>query len=313
MNKVKKTIYNMIRNKLLKRMTNNLGEIIEEEDKIICNVSLVKLHKLLFNNLCHDLIVHGNTIMDKQTKELYKLNKPVHFIIKDECFMNHLSVVASTTVDFTFENCKFNEELSIKSAGNVVLKNNIYNTTSLYRFDNFYFFAVNANSLTFDNDNFINEFNRDRITKFGMNINVDSMKINKTNINIDKNGLDICIKTKKLDIKDSIIYCDDAIVIIADEINTENSMVESKTSIEIVNKNSNNIIGFKSPQTIYNYIDVSKTSNITKESCELTKIRHTLIDRLKEIRDFCDDINIEQLEKKENELYNQNVYKLINK
>jgi len=312
MNKVKKAIYNMIRNKLLKRMTNNLGEIIEEEDKIICNVSSLKIQQQS-QDFCYDLVVRGNTIMDKEKMELYNLNKPVHFIIKYANFNSHLSIVASTTVDFTFENCKFNQELSIKSAGNVVLKNNIYNTTSLYRFDNICFFTVNANTLTFEDDNFVNEFNRNRITKFGMNINVDSMKINKTNINIDKNGLDICIKAKKLDIKDSNIYCDDAIAIIVDEINTENSTVESKTSIEIVNKNNNNIMGFKSPQTIYNDIDVSKDSYITKESCQLTQLRYTLIDRLKEIRDFCEDMNIEQLEKKEQELENQNVYELIKK
>lgn len=312
MNIVKKTIYNIVRNKLLKRMTNNLGEIIEEEDKIICNVSVYKMQQLV-DEPCYDLIVRGNTIMEKEIMDLYNLNKPVHFIIKDALFYNHLSIAASTTVDFTFENCKFNNELKIRSAGNVFLKNNTYKSSGIAAFDELYFLSANAKSLNFDSDNFINEYDGNKQTNFGMNVNVDSMQIINTNMKVNNKDLDILIKTKKLTIKDSSIFSDDCISIVADDINTDNSIIESRLGIEIVNKNNNSVMGFKSPQTIYNDIDVSKSSYITQESCELTEARHTLIDRLKEIRDFCDDMNIEQLEKKENELYNQNVYKLINK
>ena len=140
-------------------------------------MSLVKLHKLLFNNLCYDLIVRGNTIMDKETMELYKLNKPVHFIIKDECFMNHLSVVASTTVNFTFENCKFNEEITIRSAGSVTFKNNTYKNSSRYIFSSAWFLTAECESLKFINDNFTNKYHGTDETKFGMNMKKPHMKM----------------------------------------------------------------------------------------------------------------------------------------
>lgn len=310
MNKLKKEIYNLLRKYLLKEMTNNLGKYEELDDKIICYVSNTKL-KRKSTWYTYQLILQGNKKYDEEILNLYKINKPIEFIIKDALFKQPLCVIASETTNITFKNCEFHEDLCVRSAGNVVLENNKYKNYHDFSGNCLNSLTIKAKSLKLQSDNFINECNENRITKFGIQVDANNIEIENSNIKLREKDQDFSIRTKNLFIKDSNINCYNDVYIESDEINIDNSIVESKSGITIKNKHNNEIMGVKSPKTIYNDINVSKNCCITKEVYDLVEKRLVLIDRLKKLRDYCVDINNHKLEEISNNLNNRNISKFV--
>jgi len=112
MKKIKKLIYNMLRNFVLKIITNDLGNIGETDDKIICYVNNKKLKKYRKGKYLpgYELFLRGKNELTEEGLNIYKIKKPIYFIINDMNFDTGLTVMSGKGVNVVFSNCKFNRE-----------------------------------------------------------------------------------------------------------------------------------------------------------------------------------------------------------
>ena len=74
---IKKIIYEIARNKLKKELTNNLGEVEETSDKLICHVKKSILKSKKFNET---LFCYGISDNDIKLANAYNLNKPIWYV-----------------------------------------------------------------------------------------------------------------------------------------------------------------------------------------------------------------------------------------
>lgn len=249
-----------------------------------------------------------------ETLNTYKINKPIHYIIEGMNFNNALIIIAPSDSNITFRNCIFKEEITIISNADIIFENNkYYNLYPYYTRKSRCFFNVEAKNITFINDNFINSELNHHPAKFGIDIATNNLKIINSNFNTFKDDGEIFIRSKQLYIKDSDINCHKSIYIDSDEINTDNSLIESKTGIIVENKNNNENLIFTSPTTIYNGVDLTNCDLITNGNEEKEKCRISLVEKLRELRNNCININLTKLQEVENTLNNRSVVKTMKK
>lgn len=316
MNKIKKKIFNLLRNHLLKDITNKLGKIKETYEKITCYVDNKKLKKVKKGKYLpvYELMFKSKKVYPEETLNAYKVNKSIHYVIEGMNFDNALIIIAPYDSNITFRNCKFNDEISILSDSDIILENNhYYNLCPFYTRKSRCFFNVNARNITFINDNFINSKFGHQPAKFGIDAITNNLKIINSNFDVLKDDGEIFIRAKQLYIEDSYINCYKSVYIDSAEINTDNSLIESKTGIMIDNTNNNKILGFNSPNTIYNGVDLTKYYRLNSENLELQKSRILLVQKLRELRDNCIKINSTELKEVENTLNNRSIIKIMKK
>lgn len=125
---MKKKIYEMLRKYVAKRATHNLGEVEITEDEVICYVDGKKLKKQMLERDLHRYNIRFHRIpTNEEIYKVYKLNKPVHYIIKDVDFDREINIMASMKdCHVTFEKCSFTACIGIDFADHITFKNNIY-------------------------------------------------------------------------------------------------------------------------------------------------------------------------------------------
>lgn len=320
MNKIKKKIckkiYIFLRNKILNDITQNLGKVVETDDKFICYVDNKQLKKCKKGKYMptYDLILKSKKMYSDEILNRYKVNKPIHYVIEGMNFDNALIIMAPSDSNITFRDCMFKDEITISSNSDIILENNkYYNLCSFYTRKSRCFLNVEAKNITFINDNFINSELGHHPAKFGIDIITNNLKIINSNFNNFKDDGEIFIRSKQLYIKDSYINCYKSMYIDSDEINTYNSLIKSKTGIMIENKNSNEILSFNSPKTIYNGVDLANCNLITNDNVELQKSRILLVEKLRELKDNCININSTELQEVENTLNQRSIVKTMKK
>lgn len=294
MNKIKKKIFNILRNYLLKDITNKLGKVEETDKKIVCYVDNKKLKKYKkgYYLTFYKLILKTKNGCPKETLDIYKVNKPVYFVINNMNFETALTIMAGKDTNITFSNCKFNREVSIYSGGEIVLENNQYCDEDRFYKNGIVFCRIDCKTLKFINDNFVNKSTYKTQTDFGIMIDTDNLEIVNSNFDLKNNDGEISIISNDINIDNSDINCYNPIYVKADEINSIDTMIKSETEVVIDNKNNNFIMGVTSPKTIYNGIDLSKYHSLDPKNIELQNSRISLIEKLRELRDKCININL---------------------
>lgn len=315
MNKIKKKIYKFLRNKILKDITNNLGEIKETDDKIICYVDNKKLKKYREGKYIpyYELIIKSKKRYPEDTLNVYNVNKPIHYIIKGKEFQETILVFAPIDTTIAFIDCIFNDMVTVHSRGDVILENNQYHENYEYNKSNLYFCDIESKSLKILNENFTNKSKYDIETFFGMRIDTDNLEIINSTFDIKKKDRLIFIRAKDVYIEDSNIKCYNPIYIQADKLKIIGTKIKSQTEVVIDNKNNNYIFGITSPKTIYNGVDLTKHFSLNPKNLELQKSRITLVEKLRELRDKCVSINLTELKEVEKNLNKRSVVKIIKK
>ena len=137
-NKIKKYSYNIIRNCLKKYFTNNLGKVVEHEDKIVCYVKRTNVKK---ENYHYNISCHNIRKKDKELAEKYNLNKPICYIIEGlEFKKDKVYIFGYNNCEVIIKNCKFNFDVNISVTGKCTIENTFIRA--------FHYLSLGATELT---------------------------------------------------------------------------------------------------------------------------------------------------------------------
>lgn len=311
MNILKNNLYNIIRNYLKKYFTGNLGQVIEEDDRLVC---YVKKGKCKRDKYSYTISCFGIMEKDKKLAKTYKLDKPICYIIDGlESEGKNVDIYGysdnnESKCEVIVRNCKFSWDAYIHVNGKCTLE-----TTYIRSFASLW---ISAEDLTI------------------ANMNLDhKMKLvgNKYHILISaKNSLNICWSNigeicdmVKVDLmSDNLLNIYNA-RIMGNEVNiksptieTEPSETTSIISLKHVNIETNEFdrLNIDSPMTIFNGKDISecgKKIELEKNGNPLTNKKLELLD--KNIENNCSKNIDEMSENFKSNLNNQSVSKVLKK
>ena len=288
-------IYNLAREDYLERVVGKLGKIVEEDDKIIVYATQ-RLVDENGKNVFYELRCNGmNTYYEKSREivEKYKLNKPVYFVfdgIKFDCFVR----LSSHFSNVIFKNCTFDNGLQVFHCENLTLENNKYhNWTDFYGYGNSFLFG-GFGELTIKNDEFVNSYENKKYGKTKFGVCVSAIKVNIVNSNIcaESQGK-IDIDAKEISIIDSTVTGPE-IYLDSDSIKSSNSVIKSNNGIMIDNKNCDFNGDVQAPTVIYNGVDLNasnETISVNEADVNLKKARQELLQKLRSLRDYCQQVN----------------------
>ena len=165
--KAKAKLYDIGRKIYLKDSICNIGEIVEEEDKIVCYVTKDALAKYRKGCPVYELTLTGIsdvTEKDKEVARKFNLNKPFYSIFENIEFRSSLHF-SSICAHVIFKNCTFSTSVRISFADDVIFENNKYiNHCPFYSKEDCFFTSRAIKKLTFLNDEFANG---DILKKYG--------------------------------------------------------------------------------------------------------------------------------------------------
>ena len=204
-----------------------------------------------------------------------------------------------------FKNCTFKECLHLNSSISVTLENNKYqNQMTEYSCGQ----AGLIDELTIINDNFVNN------SKTKVDIRANKVNIINSNICAESKG-QITIETKEMNLTDSTITGSE-VYLNADSITSSNSIIKSNNGVMIDNENNDFNGNVQAPLFVYNGINLSNPNeviSIDEEKIELQKMRQVLLQRLRNLRDYCKHINNMEVKEIENKLNKQRVSQIVKK
>lgn len=128
---LKDKINGMTKDILKSIITNNLGIVVELDNKIICYVDSQKLKEK--DGFC-EIFCSGVNDEEREILETYGLNKPIQYIISDSNFLqSRVCIIANKSADVLIRNCNFDSFESILGDGNCIIENsNIKSQGNLY-------------------------------------------------------------------------------------------------------------------------------------------------------------------------------------
>lgn len=299
MNKLKNIIYTIKRWYLKKQLTNNLGKVIEDDEKITCYVNKNNIRKEEYQ---YTIACFGIREDQKKLAEKYKLNKKICYIIEEINFKNNqVYIFGYNNCEVIIKNCNFELNLHI----NVNKKCTIDNI-NITTFSNL---SINADNLTIKN------INNNQIKVIGKksNINIysnDSINIIDSDINNKCKDITYSITaTNTLNIINSKIT-GNKIECKAKNINgDEKSSLTATNSINLQANNYNSINIFAPDITINNKRAENENKSIILNQITLKKLE--LINTLKELKNKCKNINKEKTIEYENKLNEQTLKRIL--
>lgn len=217
-----------IRKYLFKRkITGNLGEIVETEDKIFVFVDKKKIKK---RNKLFGIICSGIKDKDKEKARKYDLDKPICYIFKNLEISNPIEVYGKNNCEIIIGNCKFNvDKFYLNTNGRCSI---IDTTVEQSGRENSTTISINARELLLKNTIIHNDPN---IEFNNINIYADK-KIEISNSSIDGNDSKVFITTctGKLEIYKSKIKS--LVIEIATKslISSRKSCLEAKSWVSII-------------------------------------------------------------------------------
>lgn len=123
---MKNKIYEIIRKIVAKKATHNLGKVEIYDDEIVCYVDGKKIKKKEKYLHRYNLIFRNIPSVDKLYR-IYRVDKPVHYIIEDVYFDREVNIMASMkNCHVTFKNCTFTACVEIDFADYITFINNKY-------------------------------------------------------------------------------------------------------------------------------------------------------------------------------------------
>ncbi len=129
----KDIIYNMKRNRFIKKITGNLGKVIEEKDKLICYVDN---NKIKDDHISLSIACFGISDCERKEAELYGLNKKIYYVVDGlNTYKHELYVFGYDDCEVILRNCNFKFDAIINVSGKCVLENTsikFFSTSSIY-------------------------------------------------------------------------------------------------------------------------------------------------------------------------------------
>ena len=302
MNKMRDKIYNFLRLIALKKITNNLGKVVETEDKIICYVkkSKCKNERYQFTIPCK-----GYRKQNKDLAEAYGINKPICYVIENiEVKNKRVFIFGYDNVEVIIRNCTFLFDLYGHINGKCTLENSFVRAFSLFNFG--------ANELTINNMNITNPFSISSALRIALG-GEEKLEINNSTIGKTKQKTDVYLIAKdnmlingssiggdKVEIKAKKVKGDDSSTIKASEQLKIDSEEYSELNVDSTNVKVNDK-KISTDKTEY-------TLSVITDKTDLQRAR--LINTLRKIKENCEENKKILLELYELELDEQSIHKL---
>lgn len=280
----KKIIYQITRIYAKNYLTNNLGKVVEDDEKITCYVkkSKIKNKNQERNIICSGI---GEIKEKKKIAKAYKLDKPICYVIDGLESSQEHNIYGSNDCEVIVKNCKFERGLSIYVIGKCTLDNtNIKIIT---------YSSIGANELVIKN------ISSDQMEFIGYESTIRISSNNKTDI-INSN-----IGSKNMDSKVMIISANELNItnssIIGKEVQCKSNIInaDEKSSLTATDKvalktNNFNPININAPIIELNEKEITnKKEKVTLEQItdSLSLKRLELVNILKRVKKQCESIN----------------------
>ena len=259
-------IYTLLRKWYIKTITNDLGIVIEEEDKLICYVDK---NKFKGSNLC----INCSNFKNKILADRFRLNKKIVYVIDgfDEKY-NFIDIESDEDCEVIIKSSTFSGDVSINAHGNLYIKSVLINDVNSF---NLFAESLKVNKLDIMSKKtcecFINARSKFELNDSTIELkkgNVRMVTNNKINVNRSKitgNIVDIAApKSLSFD---------------------ENSFLEAFVKLEL-SANDLSEVTIKTPKLVYNAksFKTMNKSYIFSLKEELNRQRKNTIEILKEIR-----------------------------
>lgn len=305
MNKFKKILYIVTRPYAMNYLTGNLGNVVEDEEKLTCYVKRSKVKKKDYNYTiaCFGI---GENKDRKKIEKAYKLDKPICYVIDGLEFKKHqVYVFGYNDCEVIIKNCSFGLDLCVHVNGKCTLDNTDIKTFS--------YLSINANELVVKNmsSDQIEVMGSKSHIGFGASDKIDVIDSNvgnkKKNIRVSftaTNGLNISnsnITGKEVECESSVINVDESSSL------TATDKVALKT-------NDFNPININAPIIVLNGEEIAnekETVVFKKITDPLSLKRLELVDLLKRVKNECESINSEKVSEYKEELDVQPISKVL--
>lgn len=308
MNKIEDYIYNLKRNYAKNILTGNLGKVIEEEDKLICYVSKNKCLKnrdFIWNIFCNG-IVSDNRVTSANE---YNINKPIYYIIDGIDFGKHvIHIYGYDNVNVIIRNCKFPYGLFVSINGDCLLEKS-YVCAVMHNL------LIGADNITIKDMYIYNElrYTQGLDIKIGADNNLNIIDSNigrlreKTNVSLEAGNI---LNLDNSDIRGDIIECE------AKKIVTHHASSLLSDKKAMIKSSDFEPIKIESPEIFingYKFNSNNKTVYLKQKTSPLSIKRLELIELLRQVRDKCENVNSEDIQKYQEELNNRSVIKTMKK
>lgn len=317
---MKKIIFDKMRNYAKLILTDRLGKVVEEDDKLIC---YVKQNKCKKRDLLNSLSCKGVNY-NKEIADTYHLNKKIYYVFENINFLEIMfELLGYCDCEIIIRNCTINVPYNFKISvdGKLTIENtNIIGAKSI---------NIGATELNLNNVNInglISAKELEVVFSSRENINITNCNVGKTNSNLtdyfeelygNVNKVEL-IANNDINIKKSKINGESKVECISNNgvINTDDdSILISKTEV-LVEGNNFESININSPKIILNGNTIKSEENNIKLNNDNSKLilkRIELIDILKKVKNKIEDNNFEKIEKYFNSLNNQQIGRVLKK
>ena len=308
MNKFKKILYHITRPYAKKYLTNHLGKVVEDDEKITCYVKRSRIKKKSYS---YNIACFGIGENQKRIAKAYKLDKPICYVIDGLKLKKHRAYIFGySNCEVIIKNCNFGLGLNIDVNGKCTLDN-----TNIIDIDSFSIYAYEL---------VIKNMNSEQIKVIGCSESkircIAEYKIDVIDSNIGsqkkKNNVSFSVENE-LNIVDSNI--------VGKEVKCESNVIntDEKSSLIATDKvilqtdNFNPInININAPTIILNGEEIeneTKPVNFKKITEPLALKRLELVNLLRKVRSECENINSEKILKYQEELNVKPVSKVLKK
>jgi len=305
MNKFKKTLYNITRPFAKKYLANNLGKVVEDDEKITCYVKKNKVKEIGHSYV---ISLHGLGEIDKKFAQVYNLDKPICYVIDGlESRKHSVHIYGCNNCEIIVRNCNFMFDVFISTSGKCTLDN-----TDIKFFSNL---SILAEELIIKNTS----LEQIDVINYKSYIRLEACKmVDVVNSNIGNKNKDLKVSLlapNELNIVNSDIS-GKSIVCESNSINiNENSSLIAADKVDLETDDFNPI-NIEAPTIALNGEEIvnEKKSVVLKRITEpLTLKRLELVNLLKDIKTECERINSEKVFEYQEELNVQPVSKVLKK
>lgn len=295
------------RKKAIKKITQGLGKITEDETTIYCYVDEKTFKKNCdygniygFNLNHHPVYLYGKA---------YLLRKNFVYIFDGISFDKPITFYISTSKEkhnyVKFQNCSFTDRISINEAENVEFigcKSKTYNMR--------FYVGSKVKNLKFTNDYILTSKGLlSYLVRTYIDINCDTLEM----YNTEFCSYDPKINVKNLIMKNSDIYSSEKIELNADKINLEKSKIYSLFEIKLNTKECNDFSSIKAIDIIYNGLELFKHNDSYEEIDVLLETRQSLVDTLATIKVIEESYQKEEVSRYRKELKNSPLTRRLTK
>ena len=310
---IKEIIYEIKRYFIKKKITGNLGRVVEEEDKLICYVKKKKCGIEISHSgyKIYHVRCKNNLKKYRELIEKYNLNKNIVYVLDGLCFNRNeiLEIEGDKNCDIQIKNCKFEFKFKVNTSGNCSLKNVTIEPIAgpmIY---------IDAENIEMNNINIkpCDTFDVFGYDGFTLRLNAkDSIDLKNFKVKDEMAWSPTLKLTSKI-----IKICNSSLIakivqINSKDLQSKNSIVKADNFVRLEVEKFNEL-NVKSPIIEYNSKHIKGNNNLIclkPISKEIYNNRQALLLKLKDVVDELKEQNQRIVEKFDEKLNNQSVGKL---